>query len=148
MVKIDPDTQKRAPGHCLATVFSIKNGKANQVWSRYLINNTAPVTVYVSDSNGTLITMDEWATPSALQVAVYGPGGFLQNVYDWKTMKTDKDIVFIPMTTARFGWNDGAISFFGPEDDSFVILEPWGRLIILDFISNNCFPDPWSAPQR
>ena len=41
------------PGHCRATLYTVEGAERREVWSRFLVNNHAPVRVFVSDSGGT-----------------------------------------------------------------------------------------------
>ena len=120
------------PGHCQATLYSLKGDWEAKVWSRYLINNHAPVSVFVSDAGKYVVTMDEWGHIGQLPVVIYGARGRLVKAHSIDSLDLDDDVGHIQTTMSSCLWNEDSVSFFGPKEETFVIRLHWGRMLILD----------------
>ncbi len=128
-LKIDPDPDwPDKPGHCRATLY--RGNK--EVWSRYLINNHAPVRVFVADSGKYVVTMDEWHSVGELPVVIYGRLGRLVRVHSTDSLGLAEDVLHIKRTVSSYWWNEDSVSFFGPDDETFIIRLHWGKWIVLD----------------
>ncbi len=119
----------------LVTVFKGKN----DVWSRYLINNHAPVYVFVADSGDYVLTMDEWHNVGDLPVVIYGRQGRLIRVHSIDSLGLGSDIKHIKMTVSSYWWNEDSVSFFGPNEEKFLIRLHWGKWIVLDLHDGDLF---------
>ncbi len=129
ILKIEPHPDwPSKPGHCRATLFKGKK----EVWSRHLINNHAPVHVFVADSGDYVLTMDEWHSVGQLPVVIYGRRGDLIRVHSTDSLGLADDITHIIMTVSSYWWNEDSISFFGPQEQKFFIRLHWGKWIVLD----------------
>jgi hypothetical protein len=136
MLKIEPHPDSwKNPGHCRATLFRGKK----EIWSRHLINNYAPVRVFVADSGQYVLTMDEWHSVGKLPVVIYGPLGDLIQVHSTDSLGLKDDIAHIRITISSYWWNEDSISFFGPADEKFFIRLHWGKWIVLDLRSGALF---------
>ncbi|MHC4445691.1 MAG: hypothetical protein ACYTF1_18365 [Planctomycetota bacterium] len=120
------------PGFCKADLLRTKDGKQDLVWSRYLINNHAPVRVYVTNSGRYVVTMDEWHEVGTFPVVVYGVNGSLVHVHNLESLGLREDLLHIKMTVSSTWWNENALVFFGPEEEILVIRLHWGRLLLID----------------
>lgn len=129
MLRIEPHPDwPRKPGHCHAKLFEGKK----EVWSRHLINDHAPVRVFVADSGEYVLTMDEWGSVGELPVVIYGRLGRLVRVHSIDSLGLRDDARHIVRSVSSYWWNEDSISFFGPEDKRFFIRLHWGEWIILD----------------
>jgi len=132
MLKIVPrEDWPIKPGYCKATLFKIDGRERKGIWSRYLINNHAPVRVFVADSGEYVLTMDEWHSVGELPVVIYGPRGDLIRVHSTDSLGLKNDVEHIKKTVSSYWWNEGLISFFGPEEETFFIRLHWGKLVLL-----------------
>ena len=127
------------PGHCRAVLF--KGGK--ELWSRYLINNHAPVRVFVADSGDYVLTMDEWHSVGELPVVIYGRRGELVRVHSTDSLGLKDDIEHIKQTVSSYWWNEDSISFFGPDEETFLIRLHWGELILLQLRDGDLMDEEW-----
>ncbi len=127
------------PGHCKGVLFKMNGGKRTQVWSRNLINDHAPVQIFVADSGDYVVTMDEWHRVGDLPVVIYGFQGELVAVHNTKSLGLDDDIEHIKMTVSSFWWNEDSIIFFGPEEKYFFIRLHWGRLLIIELATGRLY---------
>jgi hypothetical protein len=125
-LKIKPHPQK--PGHCLATLFR----GDEEVWSRHLINDHAPVRVFVAESGRYVITMDEWHHVGELPVVIYGSRGDLIRVHSTDSLGLKEDAPQIARSISSYWWNQHSLSFFGPDDEVFFIRLNWGKWVVID----------------
>jgi len=136
MLKIAPHPDwPSKPGNCRATLFR----EQKEVWSRHLINNHAPVQVFVADSGRYVITMDEWHRVGDLPVVVYGPRGELVRVHSLDSLGLKEDGEWIKTTVTSRWWNEDSISFFGPDDAEFFVRLHWGKWIVIDLTNGDLF---------
>jgi hypothetical protein len=136
MLKIEPHPDwPNKPGHCRATLFRGQK----KVWSRHLINNHAPVRVFVADSGQYVLTMDEWHSVGELPVVIYGPRGELVRVHSTDSLGLKDDTLHIDRTISSYWWNENSISFFGPDEAKFFIRLHWGKWIVLDLRRGDLF---------
>jgi hypothetical protein len=136
MLKIEPQPDSsNKPGHCRAALLRGKK----EIWSRHLINNDAPVRVFVADSGQYVLTMDEWHSVGKLPVVIYGPLGDLIRVHSTESLGLKDDIQHIKRTISSYWWNEASVSFFGPDDEKFFIRLHWGKWIVLDLRSGDLF---------
>ncbi|MBN2022872.1 MAG: hypothetical protein JW809_08750 [Pirellulales bacterium] len=128
-LKIEPHPDwPDKPGHCRATL--LREGR--RVWSRHLINDHGPVQVFVADSGRYVVTMDEWHHVGKLPVVIYGNDGRLIRVHDTDSLGLKDDVLNIKMSISSYWWNEGAVSLFGPDDETFLIRLHWGKWIVLE----------------
>lgn len=133
MVNIKPHPNwPDKPGHCRATLFQLVGKTKREIWSRHLINNHAPVRVFVSDSGKFVLTMDEWHRVGELPVVIYGSRGELIRVHSTDSLGLKDDIQHIKRTVSSFWWNENSISFFGPKDEAFITRLHWGKLLFIN----------------
>lgn len=136
VLKIRPHSHSaKRPGRCLATLYKVDGPKRTELWSRNLINNHAPVRIFVADSGQYVVTMDEWHSVGELPVVVYGPSGRLIRVHDLESLgvtEETRDFLKIRRTVSSDWWNEDSISFFDPEEKFFLIRLHWGKWIILE----------------
>ena len=86
VLKVTPDAEgAKRPGLCSAVMFHIQGGSTNQVWSRFLVNDVAPIDVLVSNS-GYAVSLDEWHRPGHLPMVIYGPRGRLIQVHNLESL--------------------------------------------------------------
>lgn len=136
MLKIEPHPDwPSKPGHCRATLFRGQK----EVWSRHLVNNHAPVRVFVADSGEYVVTMDEWHNVGDLPVVIYGRDGELVRVHSTDSLGLKDDVLHIKMTVSSYWWNENSISFFGPDDEMFFIRLHWGKWIVLELRNGHLF---------
>ena len=115
LLKLEPrDDWPDKPGHCRATLYRLDGNKRTEKWSRFLINNHAPVQVFVSNSGNYVLTMDEWHSVGELPVVIYGRRGELIRVHSTDSLGLGNDIEHIKMTDSSFWWNEDSVSFLRP----------------------------------
>lgn len=131
------------PGHCLATLYRVDGEERTELWSRNLINNHAPVGVLVADSGDYVVTMDEWGELGTLPVVIYGRAGRLIQVHSIESLGLQSDRSHIRQTISSFWWSDGAVSFFGPDEETFWIRLHWGKKIALELRSGALMDAEW-----
>jgi hypothetical protein len=152
---------KRSPatyGKCVGTLYKCVGGRKEKawVWSRYLINNYAPVNVYVADSGKYVVTMDEWHSMGLLPLVVYGPGGELLNVHHLESLLNLKeDLSSIKVTVGSTWWDENAVVFFTQGDEVLCIRLHWGKLLFVRLSSGSLitprpkgFRDDWGTMNR
>jgi hypothetical protein len=144
LLRIEPhDDWPNKPGHCRGTLYHIDAGVRTEVWSRFLINNHAPVNVYVANSGSYVVTMDEWHNVGELPVVVYGNRGRLVRVHSTDSLGLENDILHIKQTVSSYWWNEDAITFFGPDDETLCIQLHWGKLLMLDLHDGEVMNENW-----
>lgn len=121
-----------AKERCTATVVRTKGAKRGEVWSGPLVNETAPMQLFVRDDGAFLVTLDEARRGGARNaIVVYGDKGQLLRHWllpdvlhadDWKHVKRSKRAI---------EWLDGAEGRF-EDNDSFVIALKWEREVVID----------------
>jgi len=135
LLKISPHAYgPLRPGHCRATLYAVEGARRTEVWSRFLINDHAPVDVFVSDSGEYVLTMDEWGHVGKLPVVMYGERGQLIRVHSTDSLGLSDDM---ETTVSSYWWNLDAISFFGPEEEVFFIRLHCGKWIVLELRTGN-----------
>tara|TARA_R110002049_G_scaffold247930_3_gene422420 strand:- start:2310 stop:3194 length:885 start_codon:yes stop_codon:yes gene_type:complete len=127
------------PGHCRATLYRIDDVKRTEIWSRFLINNHAPVSAFVSNSGNFVLTMDEWHSVGELPVVIYGGRGELIRVHSTDSLGLRDDISHIKMTVSSYWWNEDSVSFFGPKEELLFIRLHWGKFIVLQLRDGEIF---------
>ncbi len=144
VLKIQPhDNWHNKPGRCLATLYRVGGGKRTKVWSRSLINNHAPVDVFVANSGEYVVTMDEWHRLGELPVVIYGKRGELVRVHSTDSLGLKGDAAHIKQSVSSYWWNEDSSSFFGPKDETFFIRLHWGKLVMLDLHNGDLMDDDW-----
>jgi hypothetical protein len=131
------------PGHCLGVLFRVDAKNRTEIWSRYLINDVSPVDVFVADSGKFVVTMDEWHEVGTLPVVIYDFRGGLVHVHSTDTLGLKNDILHIEQTVSSYWWNKDSVSFFGPEDKTFVIRVHWGKTLFLWLQDGALMDDEW-----
>ncbi|NLX21826.1 MAG: hypothetical protein GXY55_09170 [Phycisphaerae bacterium] len=130
MVRVTPiEAWPDHPGRCEAELFRVDQEHTHLVWSRSLINNHAPVSVYVSDSGEYVVTMDEWGSFGELPLVIYGKKGYLLMVHNLDSLGITKDCRQVRFSTAGLWWKEGALVFWGPSERSLVIRLHWGMVV-------------------
>ncbi len=133
LLRIEPhDAWPNKPGHCRGTLHQIDAGVRTEVWSRFLINNHAPVSVYVANSGNYVVTMDEWHHVGELPVVVYGNRGRLVRVHSTDSLGLENDSLHIAQSASSYWWNEDAKIFFDPDDEALLIQLHWGKLVMLN----------------
>ena len=131
------------PGHCVGALFRIEGKKRTEIWSRCLINDIAPVEIFVADSGEFVVTMDEWHEVGRLPVVIYDFRGGLARVHTTDTLGLKGDVLHITQTVSSYWWNNGSISFFGLEDKTFIIRLHWGKVVFLELRDGDLMDDDW-----
>jgi hypothetical protein len=95
--------------HARGTLFRAGDpDHADELWSRELLNPTAPHQVLVADSGEYVVTFDEWGRvgygPNV--VVIYGPGGELVRNFALEGLLTEKEIAAVPQTVSSRWWSD------------------------------------------
>jgi hypothetical protein len=131
------------PGHCSGVLSKIDGKKRTEVWSRYLINDVSPVKVFVADSGKYVVTMDEWHEVGRLPVVIYDFRGGLVRVQSTDTLGLKDDVLHIAHSVSSYWWNGDSVSFFGPEDKTFIIRLHWGKILFLWLQDGDLMDDEW-----
>jgi len=131
------------PGHCLGELYKNEAGRRQRVWSRFLINNTAPADVFVSDSGKYVATIDEWDIGSMVPLVIYGENGRLIHVHTHESLglANDKEAgerATVTGDDSDARWDEDSIVFFGPEDKTIIIRLRWGKTLIVDALDLLC----------
>lgn len=149
MLKIVPHKDwPDKPGHCQATLYKIGGGKQKKIWSRHLINDYAPVQVFVADSGKYVITMDEWHHVGTLPIVIYGAYGRLISVHGLDSLGLKYEYEHIIRTVSSYWWNEDSISFFDPNQEFFIVRLHWGKMIFLDLDSGDLMDSKWHETAR
>jgi len=92
-LKSTPDEPlKYHPGYCKGVLFEVRGGtKRVELWPLFLINNEAPVSVFVTNAGRYVVTMDEWGRVGKLPVVVYGFQGELVHVHNTVSLGVGED---------------------------------------------------------
>jgi len=130
-------------GHCMATLYKTDGDGEREMWSRNLINNISPVQVFVADSGKYVVTMDEWAGVGKLPVVIYNSKGGLVRVHGIDSLGLEKDWKHIKRSTVSYWWNEGSISFFGPDEETFFIRLHWGKLLLIQLQNGDLMDEEW-----
>lgn len=141
MLKVRPDTDK-GPGHCLGQLWSIEKDKKTLVWSRPLINDTAPVQALVADSGDYVVTMDEWHEVGKLPLVIYGNDGRLIQVHNLDSLGL-AGVRHIEVTVSSVWWSADAICFFGPKQEVLFIRLHWGQMLMVELSSGDVMDEAW-----
>ncbi len=143
-LKISPDESKEyRPGHCKAVLFKADDKNKTMVWSRYLINNDGPVEVYVSNSGQYVVTMDEWANIGELPLVIYGNRGKLIKVHSVESLGLEEDWEHLEVGEHGNAWSENSISFFGPEEEVFIVRLRWGKILFLSLVGGGLMDEEW-----
>ncbi len=120
------------PGHCNSTLLAHSNSTDRIVWTRHLINNYAPVRIFVSNSGTSVVTMDEWGghedSQAQFPLVIYGFRGALVRVYNYSELSD---------------WSRHAIVFFGPKDRVLFVRLDTGTLLIFDLGFGDVMNNEW-----
>jgi len=144
MLKISPHPDwPDKPGHCRATLYGVEGAKRREIWSRFLINNHAPVRVFVADSGEYVVTMDEWHSVGELPIVVYGKRGELIRVHSTDSLGLKDDVLHIKRTVSSYWWNEDSMSFFGPDEETFFIRLHWGKLVFISLEDGDLMDEGW-----
>jgi hypothetical protein len=117
-------------GQCLGELYAAATETPTLVWSRYLINNKAPAQVYVTNSGRYIVTMNEWVHAHMLPVVIYGDGGRLTAVHNLESLGWEDVPAQRRVERGRRPWNDGALVFFDPEEETLFVRLEWGKFLI------------------
>jgi hypothetical protein len=125
------------PGYCFGEFIKVGDVKPVTVWSRFLVNNYAPVEVFVPDSGKFVVTMDEWHQRGFLPIVIYGYNGELIKINSLETINILNELEKIRITVSSAYWNENSLVFFNKEEDKIIIRLKWGKMIIIDLPSGN-----------
>jgi len=108
-----------------------EEGEYVEVSQRYLINNIAPVSAYVSPNGRFVITLNEWHNYRLLPIVVYGLNGRLERVF--------VDSVLEPafryqcdISLSGIRWCGNEIALFALDEKVFVIRTGKGPYYLVD----------------
>ena len=108
------------------------------MWSRFLINNVAPVQTFITDSGEFVVTMDEWHHIGKLPLVIYGKDGRLIRVHNFESLGINQHLWHqIEVSASSRHWNKDALIFFKPEENILIIRLHWGKILMIDLISGN-----------
>jgi hypothetical protein len=83
-----------------------REGDDRRVWSRELLNPSAPHQVLVADSGEYVVTFDEWGRvgygPNV--VVIYGPEGDVVKNFALEDLLTEEEITRVPHTVSSRWW--------------------------------------------
>ncbi|MCG3136188.1 MAG: hypothetical protein HJJLKODD_00013 [Phycisphaerae bacterium] len=121
------------PASCQANLYEINDEGKKLLWTRNLINEYAPVGIYISNSGEYVVTLDEWGNAGNLPVVIYGQTGQLIEVHNLQSLGLQDEIGnHIFQTVSNTWWRGDSLEFFGPEDMTFVIRLGWGKILALE----------------
>ncbi|MGE3180117.1 MAG: hypothetical protein AB7N71_00675 [Phycisphaerae bacterium] len=128
-VRIEPGKDESP---CIATMLDLKRGRDGEIWSRELVNETAPMQLFVRDDGKMLITLDEARRGGARNaLVIYGEKGQLLRHWLLPDLLEKGDWAHVKKTKHAIEWLDGAKCGFD-ENDAFVIRLKWDREIVID----------------
>ncbi|MDD5774098.1 MAG: hypothetical protein PHX78_11600 [bacterium] len=137
ILKITPNTDLKNNGECKAILYKTTNGKRETVWSRNLINDTAPAGALISDS-GYVITLNEWSNIGKLPIVIYSPDkGNLIKAHNLESLGLDDDYMHIQQSVSSYWWNGDSISFFHPEYDVLYIRLDYGKILMINLTNGD-----------
>jgi hypothetical protein len=134
------------PGRCLGELFHRDANRKRVVWSRYLINNVAPVYVLVADSGEHIVTVGAWDEfDRKVPLVIYGTRGKLIHVHTLESLglenKEDKTGRLTEYPGRAWYW--GSLMFFGPEEATLILRLRWGKMLIIDLTHGDLMDDKW-----
>lgn len=144
--EVRPDKKwPEKPGYCLGTLYKAEPRTKSKVWSRYLVNDCAPVDVSVADNGRYVVTLDDWGHVGSLPVVIYGHRGKVVMVHNLDSLFNDRaEVTLLVRSISSVWWRDDAITFFGPEEKTFCIWLLSGKKIILHLGMGRVLgPDLW-----
>lgn len=133
----------KRPGNCKGELFFVDKGKQKRVWSRYLINNSGPITAYATKSGEYVVTMNEWGWYGAFPVVIYGPDGKLIRMHSLESLGLEGDSDMPECSTVGVEWDENAIVFFGPKEKTLIIRLRWGRILMVKLDSGDVMDEEW-----
>jgi hypothetical protein len=135
---VTPQLSDRQLGNCLAELYKITPAGRSLLWSRYLINNVAPLDVHVGMSGGYVVTMDEWGEKGFLPLVVYGAGGRLLRVFSLQDLLTKEELSHLERSVSSIQWRQKALVVFLPNNELIIRLssghEIWVDLAKADLL--------------
>jgi hypothetical protein len=132
-------------GTCEGALYSNDGTNRKLFWSRPLINNQAPIRVFVSNSGQYVVTVSEWTRIRFLPVVFYGHRGELINVYthlDDIAPNLDKNLRFAPDLSEAI-WIEDSLFFFAPEDSHFIIRLRTGKVLLFETSTGILIDNEW-----
>jgi hypothetical protein len=128
VVKVTPSERQDQAGNCRAVLFEVKGTNWVERWSRYLPNNQSPSLVFVSDNAEFILSIGDWSESSrTLPVVVYQENRLICS----HTLES-LGIESIGNMVDPFNWGDGAKLFFGPRQETFIIVLKTGHPVVID----------------
>ena len=96
-----------SPGQGTLYKAARREGDDREVWSRWLLNPTAPYQVLVADSGEYVVTSDDWGQVGygANVVVIYGPGGELVKQFALEDLLTEEEIALVPHSVSSRWWS-------------------------------------------
>ena len=95
--------------HARGTLYEAarREGDDRELWSRGLLNPTAPYQVLVADSGEYVVTSDDWGGLGygANVVVIYGPEGELVRKFALEDLLTEEEIALVPHSTSSRWWS-------------------------------------------
>jgi len=130
ILEISP--QHGTPGYCAARLSRSGTNGTTVLWKRHLINNYAPLRIFVGNSGTSVVTLDEWDLPADWQsdfpLVIYGHNGKLVHAFNYSDFTN---------------WDRHAIAFFGPRDRCFFVRPDAGSLLMIDLSDGEIMDSEW-----
>jgi hypothetical protein len=119
-------------GMCKGALLARKGQVLEPLWSRLLINNVAPLRVFVSNSGQYVVTISEWSRYDLLPVVIYEPIGRLVNVYGRiDQLAPPSEIIPYKKAEDWDNWLYHTLFFYSPNEDFFIIRASTGKTLVL-----------------
>ena len=141
VLKVVPRQWDEDLGSCKGTLYEVGENSRRMLWKRNLINDDAPVDVYVANSGKSVVTLGAWhgaGWTGSAPVAIYRHeelAGVL-NPKQNKFFNSEEVMSFL----GRY-WYETALVFFGPEDELLFMTLSSGRVVALDLLRGSIAPE-------
>ncbi len=139
----------RTLGKCSAELLEVSptDRSTKSLWARMLINDRAPVSVYIADSGNYVVTMDEWHSVGRLPVVIYGENGHLINVLSLRDLGVEAD-AHVRQSASSYWWDENSVTCFGItyhdyQIDPFFIRLHWGKIIAINLRRGEVVDETW-----
>lgn len=133
----DPETH---PNNCRATLFHRANGKRTERWSRFLVNEVAPVMAFVSNQGKFVVTLNEWYFVGTHPVVLYDVNGAVVHEHTIKTLGIRDADLKLDRSFSGIWWNANAVAFFSQDESVFFIRLKTQQVLVIKLATGDTVP--------
>ena len=127
-IVVTPPAKQEGAGNCRAVLFEMTGTNRIERWARFLPNNLSPSYMFVSDNAEFILSVGDWSESShRLPLVVYHKN-WLMRAHTLESLGVESPGNMVD----PFNWLDKAKLFFGPKQETFVILLKTGQPIVIE----------------